>query len=50
MLLILKKRVNDITNELKKKNAISEETYDKVGPVGSKPKTIYLSPKVNKPL
>ena len=36
--------------KLKNKNAISEETYNKLRPVGSKPGTLYGSAKVHKPL
>ena len=36
--------------ELKNKDAISEETYNKLIPVGSKPETLYGSAKVHKPL
>ena len=35
---------------LKNKNAISEETNNKLGPVCSKPRTLYVSAKVYKPL
>ena len=34
----------------KNKNAISEETYNKLRPVGSKPGTLYGSAKVHKPI
>ena len=44
------KRVTDLLKKLKNKNATSEETYDKLKPVGSKPGTLYGSPKVHKPL
>ena len=50
ILLILKKRMTDLLKKLKNKNAISEETYNKLRPVGSKPGTLYLSAKVHKPL
>ena len=36
--------------KLKNKNAISEETYKKLSPVGSKPGTLYGLAKVHKPL
>ena len=36
--------------KLKTKNPISEETYNKLRPVGSKPGTLYGSAKVHKPL
>ena len=42
------KRVTDLLKKLK--NAISEETYKKLSPVGSKPGTLYGSAKVHKPL
>ena len=35
---------------LKNKNAISEETYNKLRPIGSKPGTLYGLAKVHKPL
>ena len=44
------KRVTDLLKKLKNKNAISEETYNKLRPVGSKPGTLYESAKVYKPL
>ena len=44
------KRVTDFLKKLKNKNAISEETYNKLRPVGSKPGTFYGSAKVHKPL
>ena len=44
------KRVTDLLKKLKNKNAISEETYNKLRPVGSKPGTLYGSAKVHKPL
>ena len=44
------KRVTDLLKKLKNKNAISEETYNKLRPVGSKPGTLCGSPKVHKPL
>ena len=44
------KRVTDLLKKLKNKNAISEETYNKLRPVGSKPGTLYGSAKVRKPL
>ena len=36
--------------KLKNKNAISEETYNKLRPVASKPGTLYGSAEVHKPL
>ena len=36
--------------KFKNKNAISEETYNKLRPVGSKSETLYGSAKVHKPL
>ena len=36
--------------KLKNKNVISEETYNKLRPVGSKPGTLYGSAKVHKSL
>ena len=44
------KRVTDLLKKLKNKNVISEETYNKLRPVGSKPRTLYGSAKVHKPL
>ena len=44
------KTVTDLLKKLKNKNAISEETYNKLRPVGSKPGTLYESAKVHKPL
>ena len=44
------KRVTDLLKKLKNKNAISDETYNKLRPVGSKPGTLYGSAKVYKPL
>ena len=44
------KRVTDLLKKLKNKNTISEETYNKLRPVGSKPGTLYGSAKVHKPL
>ena len=44
------KRVTDLLEKIKNKNAISEETYNKLRPVGSKPGTLYGSAKVHKPL
>ena len=44
------KRVTDLLKKLKNKNAISEETYNKLRPVGSKLGTLYGSAKVHKPL
>ena len=43
------KRVTDLLKELKNKNKISEENYNKLGPVGSKPETLYGSAKVHQP-
>ena len=42
-------RVTDLLKKLKNKNTISEETYDKLRPLGSKPGTLYGSAKVPKP-
>ena len=44
------KRVTDLLKKLKNKNAISEETYNKLRPVGSKPGTLFGPAKVHKPL
>ena len=44
------KRVTDLLKKLKNKNPVSEETYNKLGPVGSKPGALYGSAKVHKPL
>ena len=44
------KRVTDLLNKLKNKNAINEKTYNKLRPVGLKPGTLYRSAKVHKPL
>ena len=44
------KRVTELLKKLKNKNAISEETCNKLSPVGSKPGTLYGSAKVHKPL
>ena len=44
------KRVTDLLKKLKNKNAISEESYNKLRLVGSKPETLYGSAKVHKPL
>ena len=44
------KIVTDLLKNLKNKNAISEETYNKLRPVGSKPGTLYGPTKVYKPL
>ena len=41
------KDLNYIINSEKR---VSEQTYNKLGPVGSKPGTLYGSPKVHKPL
>ena len=35
------KRVTDLLQKLQNKNVISEETYSKLRPVGSKPRTLY---------
>ena len=43
------KRVTDLLKELKNKNKISEENYNKLGPVGSKSETLYGSAKVHQP-
>ena len=50
MLLILKKRAIDLLKKLKNKNAIIEETYNKLRLVGSRPGIFYGSAKVHKPL
>ena len=42
------KRVTDLLKKLKNENAISEETYNKLRPVGSNPGTPYGSAKVHK--
>ena len=44
------KRVTDLLKKFKNKNAISEETYNKLRPIGSKPGALYGSAKVHKPL
>ena len=44
------KKVTDLLKKLKNKNAISEETYDKLRPVSSKTVTPYGSAKVHKPV
>ena len=44
------KKVTDLLKKLKNKNTISEKTYNKLRPVGSKPGTLYGSAKVHKPL
>ena len=44
------KKITDLLKKLKNKNAISEETYNKLRPVGSKPGTLYGSAKLHKPL
>ena len=44
------KRVTDLLKKYKNKNAISEETNNKLRPVGSKLGTLYGSAKVHKPL
>ena len=45
-----KKRITDLLKKLKNKNGISEETYHKLKPVGSKPGKLHGSAKVHKPL
>ena len=42
------KKVTDLLKKLKNKNTISEKTYNKLRPVGSKPGTLYGSAKVHK--
>ena len=42
------KRVTDLLKKLKNKNAISEETYNKLRPLASKPRTLHRSPKIHK--
>ena len=44
------KRVTDLLKKLRNKNAISEETYNELSPVGSKPETHYGPVKVYKPV
>ena len=44
------KRVADLLKKFQNKNAISEETHNKLRPVGSKPGKLYGSTKVHKPL
>ena len=44
------KRSTNLLEKLKNKNAIHEETYNKLGPVGSKPRIFCGSNKVHKPL
>ena len=44
------KRVTNLFKKLKNKNAISEETFNKLRPVGSKPGKLYGSIEVHKPL
>ena len=44
------KRVTELLKKLKNKNEISEETYNKLRSVGSKPRTLYGLTKVHKPL
>ena len=44
------KRVIDLLKKYKNENAISEETNNKLRPVGSKLGTLYGSAKVHKPL
>ena len=44
------KRVTDVLKNLKNKNSINEETYNKLRPVGSKSGTLKGSAKVHKPL
>ena len=41
--VMCEKRVTDLLKKLKNKNAISEETYNKLRPVGSKPGTLWIS-------
>ena len=43
------KRVIDLLKKIRNKNAIIEETYNKLRPVGSKPESLYGSAKVHKP-
>ena len=43
------KRVTDLLKKRKNKNAISEDTYNKIRPVGSKLRTLCGSAKVHKP-
>ena len=43
------KRVIDLLKKFRNKNEISEETYNKLRPVGSKPESLYGSAKVHKP-
>ena len=42
------KRVTDLLKKLKNKNAISDEIYNKLSPISSKPGTFYGSSKVHK--
>ena len=42
------KRVTDLLKKLKNKNAISEETYNKLRPLASKLGTLHRSPKIHK--
>ena len=44
------KRITELLKKLKNKNPISDETYNKLRPVGLKPGTLYGSAKVHKPL
>ena len=44
------KRVTKLLKKFKNKNAINDETYIKLKPVGSKPGKLYGSVKVHKPL
>ena len=44
------KRVTKLLKKLENKNAISDETYNELRPVGSKPETLYGSTKVHKPI
>ena len=47
---ISKERVSDLLKKLKNKNAIREETHNKLRSVGSKPRALYRPTKVHKPL
>ena len=44
------KRMTDVLKNIKNKNSINEETYNKLRPVGSKSGTLKGSAKVHKPL
>ena len=50
MLLILKESHGSLKKTLKNKNTISEENNNKLRPVCSKLRTLYVSAKVYKPL